>query len=245
VDVPTAISRSGCPHLRPAQPRAGIARLLDDADTAEAIPHVTAISSPGLHPLVDFDLDHADPTLQHRRDRAAFTAGPTVFRQTLSEAAWGDPSSWWASVTTRPGCCGHVSCVRPARPEHRQRSAPTGNFRVKRTASAPWRHGPPACGSHSVIHRPELPGWPFANDDRDWWPRVPQRRSGVGGGCGAKAAREDNGRVRAVQSHAHRRDRRHPRQRQLSDTPETVHQLGIQVGWLESGSVAGRVGIDP
>jgi len=232
VDVPDGTARDA--HIFDLPTRAGIARLLDDADTAEAISHYgTLIPRLSTH-SVDFDSIMADLTY----NTAAIPPlidGPTIFRQTPLEAAGDlvvvvglgdDPLPVARDMS-------HVSGLRAL--SIAGAVTADGYFRVKDRISAMAARAAGVREKHSAfialgIPRPGLDddaiaALEYLKADQVW----------VVVDVGRKA--EDTARwVRAVQSHEHI-DAIAVIGSDTTDTPETVHQLGIQVGWLESGSV--------
>lgn len=232
VDVPDGTARDA--HTFDLPTRAGIARLLDDADTAEAISHYSDLIPRLSTHSVDFDSIMADLTY----NTAAIVPlidGPTVFRQTPLEAAGdlvvvvglGDDPLQVARDMSQASGLRALSIAGAV--------AADGYFRVKDRISALAARAAGVRENHSVfvalgisrggLDDDSIAALEYLNADQVW----------VVVDVGRKT--EDTARwVSAVHSHVHI-DAIAVTGSDTTDTPETVHQLGIQVGWLESGSV--------
>jgi hypothetical protein len=232
VDVPDGTARDA--HTFDLPSRAGIARLLDDADTAEVISHYGDLIPRLSTHSVDFDSIMADLTY----NTAAIVPvinGPTVFRETPLEAAGDlvvvvglgdDPLKVARDMS-------HVSGLRAL--SIAGAVSADGYFRVKDRISAMAARAAGVREKHSVFI---AIGIPLAGLDADAIAALEYLEADqvwVVVDVGRKA--EDTARwVRAVQSQVHV-DAIAVTGSETTETPETVHQLGIQVGWLESGSV--------
>jgi hypothetical protein len=232
VDVPDGTARDA--HTFDLPSRAGIARLLDDADTAEVISHYGDLIPRLSTHSVDFDSIMADLTY----NTAAIVPvinGPTVFRETPLEAAGDlvvvvglgdDPLKVARDMS-------HVSGLRAL--SIAGAVSADGYFRVKDRISAMAARAAGVREKHSVFI---ALGIPLAGLDADAIAALEYLEADqvwVVVDVGRKA--EDTARwVRAVQSQVHV-DAIAVTGSETTETPETVHQLGIQVGWLESGSV--------
>ncbi|MES2093291.1 MAG: hypothetical protein V4531_05705 [Actinomycetota bacterium] len=232
VDVPDGTARDAHTFDLPA--RAGIARLLDDADTAEAISHYGDLIPRLSTHSVDFDTIMADLTY----NTAAIVPlidGPTVFRQTPLEASGdlvavvglGDDPLGVARDMSQASGLRALSIAGAVTAE--------GYFRVKDRMSALAARAAGVREGHSVFIALGIPraglddeaiaALEYLSADQVW----------VVVDVGRKA--EDTARwVREVQSHVHI-DAIAVTGSDTTGTPETVHELGIQVGWLGSGSV--------
>lgn len=232
VDVPDGTARDA--HTFDLPSRAGIARLLDDADTAEAISRYGDLIPRLSTHSVDFDSIMADLTY-NTAAIVPLIAGPTVFRQTPLEAAGdlvvvvglGDDPLQVARDMS------HVSGLRAL--SIAGAVSADGYFRVKDRISAMAARAAGVREKHSVFIALGIPRAGLDHDAIAALEYLDADQVWVVVDVGRKA--EDTARwVRAVQSQVHI-DAIAVTGSDTTDTPETVHQLGIQVGWLESGSV--------
>ena len=232
VDVPDGTARDA--HTFDLPTRAGIARLLDDADTAEAISRFGDLIPTLSTHSVDFDTIMADLTY----NTAAIVPlidGPTVFRRMPLGAAGDlvvvvglgdDPLAVARDMSEASGLRAlSIAGVVTA----------DGYFRVKDRISAMAARAAGVREKHSVFVALGLPragldagaiaALEYLRADQVWAVVDVGRKT------------EDTARwVSAVQLHVHI-DALAVMGSDSTATPETVHQLGIQVGWLESGSV--------
>jgi hypothetical protein len=232
VDVPDGTARDA--HTFDLPTRAGIARLLDDADTAEAISHYADLIPKLSTHSVDFDTIMADLTY-NTAAIVPLLEGPTVFRQTPLEAAGDlvaviglgdDPLEVARDMSQASGLralsvAGEVSA--------------DGYFRVKDRIGALAARAAGVREKHSVFVALGLPRSGPDDDAIAALEYLAADQVWVVVDVGRKP--EDTARwVHAVQSHVHI-DAIAVTGSDATETPETVHQLGLQVGWLESGSV--------
>ncbi|MHC5798021.1 hypothetical protein ACVXZ4_17880 [Lacisediminihabitans sp. FW035] len=232
VDVPDGTARDA--HTFDLPTRAGIARLLDDADTAEAISHYGDLIPRLSTHSVDFDSIMADLTY----NTAAIVPlidGPTVFRQTPLEAAGdlvvvvglGDDPLQVARDMSQASGLRALSIAGAVTAD--------GYFRVKDRISAMAARAAGVREKHSVFIALGIPRGGLDADAIAALDYLKADQVWVVVDVGRKT--EDTARwVKAVQSHVHI-DAIAVTGSETTETPETVHQLGIQVGWLESGSV--------
>ena len=232
VDVPDGTARDA--HTFDLPTRAGIARLLDDADTAEAISHYGDLIPRLSTHSIDFDSIMADLTY-NTAAIAPLIDGPTIFRQTPLEAAGDlvvvvglgdDPLPVARDMS-------HVSGLRAL--SIAGAVTADGYFRVKDRISALAARAAGVREKHSAFIALGIPRAGLDDDAITALEYLKADQVWVAVDVGRKA--EDTARwVRAVQSHV-QVDAIAVIGSNTTDTPETVHQLGIQVGWLESGSV--------
>ena len=232
VDVPDGTARDA--HTFDLPTRAGIARLLDDADTAEAISHYGDLIPRLSTHSIDFDSIMADLT-HNTAAIAPFIDGPKIFRQTPLEAAGDlvvvvglgdDPLPVARDMS-------HVSGLRAL--SIAGAVTADGYFRVKDRISALAARAAGVREKHSAFIALGIPRLGLDEDAIAALEYLKADQVWVVVDVGRKT--EDTARwVRAVQAHVHV-DAIAVTGSGTTDTPETVHQLGIQVGWLESGSV--------
>ncbi len=232
VDVPDGTARDA--HTFDLPTRAGIARLLDDADTAEAISHYGDLIPRLSTHSIDFDSIMADLT-HNTAAIAPLIDGPTIFRQTPLEAAGDlvvvvglgdDPLPVARDMS-------HVSGLRAL--SIAGTVTADGYFRVKDRISALAARAAGVREKHSAFIALGIPRLGLDDDAIAALEYLKADQVWVVVDVGRKA--EDTARwVRVVQAHVHV-DAIAVIGSDTTDTPETVHQLGIQVGWLESGSV--------
>lgn len=232
VDVPDGTARDA--HTFDLPTRAGIARLLDDADTAEAISHYGDLIPRLSTHSIDFDSIMADLT-HNTAAIAPLINAPTIFRQTPLEAAGDlvvvvglgdDPLPVARDMS-------HVSGLRAL--SIAGAVTADGYFRVKDRISALAARAAGVREKHSAFIALGIPRLGLDDDAIAALEYLKADQVWVVVDVGRKA--EDTARwVRAVQAHVHV-DAIAVIGGDTTDTPETVHQLGIQVGWLESGSV--------
>jgi len=232
VDVPDGTARDA--HTFDLPTRAGIARLLDDADTAEAISHYGDFIPRISTHSIDFDSIMADLT----HNTAAITPvidGPKIFRQTPLEAAGDlvvvvglgdDPLPVARDMS-------HVSGLRAL--SIAGAVTAEGYFRVKDRISALAARAAGVREKHSAFIALGIPRLGLDDDAIAVLEYLDADQVWVVVDVGRKT--EDTARwVRAVQAHVHV-DAIAVTGSDTTDSPETVHQLGIQVGWPECGSV--------
>ena len=232
VDVPDGTARDA--HTFDLPTRAGIARLLDDADTAESISHYGDLIPRLSTHSIDFDSIMADLT-HNTAAIATLIDGPKIFRQTPLEAAGDlvvviglgdDPLPVARDMS-------HVSGLRAL--SIAGAVTTDGYFRVKDRISALAARAAGVREKHSAFIALGIPRFgldegaiaalEYLEADQVW----------VVVDVGRKT--EDTTRwVRAVQARVHV-DGIAVTGSNTTETPDTVYQLGIQVGWLESGSV--------
>ena len=232
VDVPDGTARDA--HTFDLPSRAGIARLLDDADTAEVISHYGDLIPRLSTHSVDFDSIMADLTY-NTAAIVPLIAGPTVFREMPLEAAGDlvvvvglgdDPLKVARDMS-------HVSGLRAL--SIAGAVSADGYFRVEDRISAMAARAAGVREKHSVFIALGIPRAGLDADAIAALEYLDADQVWVVVDVGRKA--EDTARwVRAVQSQVHI-DAVAVTGSDTTETPETVHQLGIQVGWLESGSV--------
>jgi hypothetical protein len=232
VDVPDGTARDAHTFDLPA--RAGLARLLDDADTAEAFAQYADVIPRLSTHSVDFDSIMADLT----HNTAAIVPlidGPTAFRQTPLEAAGDlvvviglgdDPLQVARDMSHLSGLralsvAGEVSV--------------DGYYRVKDRIGAMAARAAGVRENHSVFIALGLPRGGLDDDGAAALEFLQADQVWVVVDVGRKP--DDTARwVRAVQAHVHI-DAVAVTGSDSTKSPETVHQLGLQVGWPESGSV--------
>lgn len=232
VDVPDGTARDAHTFDLPA--RAGIARLLDDADTAEAISHYADLIPKLSTHTVDFDTIMADLTY-NTADIVPMLEGPTVFRHTplsgpgdlvVVIGLGDDPLGIARDMSHQSGLralsvAGAISA--------------DGYYRVTDRVSAMAARAAGVREKHSVFVALGIPRAGLDPDGAEALHYLKADQVWAVVDVGRKP--EDTARwVRAVQAEIHI-DALAVTGSDSTDTPESVHQLGVQVGWREGGSI--------
>ena len=232
VDVPDGTARDA--HNFDLPTRAGIAQLLEGADTEEARAHLAEAIPKLSTNSVDFDAIMADLTY-NTAQIVPVLEGPTVFRQAPLSGAGdlvvviglgNDPLEVARDMSAAAGTRS-LSVVGAVTDDSLFRVTDRRSALAARAAGVREEHSVfVALGiPHSGLDDDSVFALHFLQPDQVW----------VAVDAGRKP--EDTARwVKAVQA-AVRIDAIAVVGSDSTTTPKTVHELGLQVGWVESGSI--------
>ena len=232
VDVPDGTARDA--HNFDLPTRAGIAQLLEGADTEEARAHLADVIPKLSTNSVDFDAIMADLTY-NTAQIVPVLEGPTVFRQAPLSGAGdlvvviglgNDPLEVARDMSAAAGTRS-LSVVGAVTDDSLFRVTDRRSALAARAAGVREEHSVfVALGiPHSGLDDDSVFALHFLQPDQVW----------VAVDAGRKP--EDTARwVKAVQA-AVRIDAIAVVGSDSTTTPKTVHELGLQVGWVESGSI--------
>ncbi|MCU1525163.1 MAG: hypothetical protein JWO18_2057 [Microbacteriaceae bacterium] len=232
VDVPDGTARDA--HNFDLPTRAGIAQLLEGADTEEARAHLADVIPKLSTNSVDFDAIMADLTY-NTAQIVPVLEGPTVFRQAPLSGAGdlvvviglgNDPLEVARDMSAAAGTRS-LSVVGAVTDDSLFRVTDRRGALAARAAGVREEHSVfVALGiPHSGLDDDSVFALHFLQPDQVW----------VAVDAGRKP--EDTARwVKAVQAAA-RIDAIAVVGSDSTTTPKTVHELGLQVGWVESGSI--------
>jgi hypothetical protein len=232
VDVPDGTARDA--HNFDLPTRAGIAQLLEGADTEEARAHLADVIPKLSTNSVDFDAIMADLTY-NTAQIVPVLEGPTVFRQAPLSGAGdlvvviglgNDPLEVARDMSAAAGTRS-LSVVGAVTDDSLFRVTDRRGALAARAAGVREEHSVfVALGiPHSGLDDDSVFALHFLQPDQVW----------VAVDAGRKP--EDTARwVKAVQA-AVRIDAIAVVGSDSTTTPKTVHELGLQVGWVESGSI--------